>query len=277
MSVSSSEVKKRPSGIIIIAVLWVLTSLYVLYWGIETMLFDLSYDPNAPELLELSLYARAWLGWGVRADLVLCFCIVAVSMLMVFVAYGLYTATPWSYNSALAIPAVAAFVHGSTAAFYRSAPIELGFSYDLPLHSALTLINLIWLAGIWIYARKPFVKQYIVGSPLKPILPTSQPAPSTPRTSTQSGGEREEKIIKAIVSAGSPLTWNEILQATNLDQDSLNKALAKLFRAKAIQKIGETGDVRYKVYYDLYKRYQAQLRLDANIERRTELLKWISQ
>jgi len=280
MSVSSptiSGVTKRPSGIIIIAVLWVLTSLYVLYWGIDTILLDLSYNPNAPESLELSSYARAWLDWGVQVDLVLCICMVAISVLMVFAAYGIYTAISWSYKSALAIPALAAFVHGATAAFYASAPLELGFSNDLPLHSALTLINLVWLVGIWIYARRPLVKQYLVSSPLKPIHPISQPAPLASRAISPSVGDREEKIIKAIVSADSPLTWNEIQKATDLDQDSLNKALAKLFRAKAIQKIGETGDVRYKVAYDLYKGYQAQLRLDSNIERRTELLKWINQ
>jgi hypothetical protein len=197
MSVSSSEVTKRPNGIIVIVVSWVLTSLYVMYWGIDTILIDLSYDPNAPELLELSLYARAWLGWGVRADLVLCFCIVAVSVLTVFVAYGLYAATPWtSYKLALAVPALAAFVHGSTAAFYAFAPTELGFSYDLPLHSALTSINLIWLAGIWIYTRKPLVKQYLVGSSLKPIISTSQPTSSAPRASHPSWGEQEEKSSK---------------------------------------------------------------------------------
>jgi predicted transcriptional regulator len=276
MSVSlstSSEARKRPSGIIVIAVLWVLTSLYVMYWGIDTILLDLSYDPNASELLELSTYAREWLGFGVPTDLMLCFCLVAVSVLIVFTAYGLYTAKSWSYKSALAIPVIATLVHGSTAIFYASAPAELGFSYDLPLHSALTLINLGWMFVTMTYLRKPDVRQYIVRVPLKPVLSM----PHASHTSTPRLGAQEEKIVKAIVSAGSPLTWNEIHQATNLEEEPLNKALAKLFRAKAIQKISENGDMRYKVSYDLYKGYQTQLRLDSNIERRTELLKWINQ
>jgi len=280
MSVSSSissEVRKRPSGIIIIAVLWVLTSILVINRGIDTLLFDFSFDPTAPELLDLSQYAREWLNFGVPVETVLILSIFALSLLTILAAYGLYTAKPWSYKAALAMPAMTALIDGTTVAFYASAPEELGWAIDVPLYSALTLINLGWLAAIWAYARKPYVKQYLVGAPLKPILSTGQPAPLTSRASPPSWEEREEGIIKAIVSAGSPLTWNEILQATHLDQDSLNKALAKLFRAKAIQKISDKGDMRYKVSYDLYKGYQAQLRLDSYSERRTELLKWITQ
>lgn len=272
----SSEIKKRPTGIVIIVVIWVLTSIVVVNLGVQNLLGDFSYNPTDPELLALSQYAREWLSLGIPMDIVLISSIIALSFLMILAAYGLYAAESWSYRTALGAPAMNALIHVLAVIFYLSTPAELEWAIDVPLYSALMALNFVWIAVVWRYARKPNVRQYLV-EPTLPILSADQNAPPTSRASRPSWGEREEKIIKAIVSAGTPLTWNEIFQATHLDQDSLNKALAKLFHAKAIQKISDKGDMQYKVSYDLYKESQVQLHLDSKIERRTELTKWVNQ
>lgn len=277
VSSEPSEPKKRPDGILIIAILWTLTSIVVINRGVETVLLDFSYDPSAPELLDLSTYAREWLGFGVPVDIVLNSSIVALSLLTVFAAYGLFTAKSWSHEYALVIPMMTALISGATATLYISAPVELGWSIDLPLYSALTLISLGWVVVTWVYLGRKDVKQYILGSSFKPTSSIGLTVNSSSPISPPRWGTREGEILKAIASAGRPLTWNEIRQATGLNEDSLNKTLSKLFRAKAIQKIGDKGEMRYKVSYELYKGYQAQLRLDSSIERRNELVKWINQ
>ncbi len=100
-----------------------------------------------------------------------------------------------------------------------------------------------------------------------------QPAP----VSAEHWGTPEGDIIKAIVSSGHPLTWTEIRRATGLDEHALNKALCNLFFAEEIQKVGDKRETRYKVSYNLYKSYDAQLRSNPTIERGTELMKWIAQ
>lgn len=288
MSISlptTSEASKRPNGIIIIAVLWVLTSLIIINQGVQTLIIDFGalphlstlFDPSSSDWVDYSTREREWINFGMPAETVLSFSIIALSILTVFTAYGLFVAKSWSYKLAFAIPPLTAIVSGVMATLYVTAPAELMFEGEISLFFSLTVINLFWIVAISVYLRKASVRQYVVGVPLKPVLSVDQPMPNLSHTSTPRLGAQEEKIVKAIVSANNPLTWNEIHEATKLDEELLNKTLAKLFRAKAIQKIGEKGDMRYKVSYELYKGYQAQLRLDSNIERRTELLKWINQ
>jgi hypothetical protein len=278
VSSPSSEAKKRPNGIIIIAALWVLTSIFVINWGLGTIIFDFGYDPYAPELLELSAQAREWLRIGVPADIVLSLSIVALSFLTVFTAYGLFTAKSWSYKSAIAILASTAIIDGATATLYASAPVELGFALEYSLYLVLTLINLVWLAVMLVYLRKPNVKQYIIGSAFGPIASNVPASPTPPApVSLPHWGTREGDIIKAIVSCGRPLTWNEIHQATGLDEELLNKALSNLFSSKELQKIRDARETRYRVSHKLYTDYYNHLRTNVRTERRTELIRWINQ
>jgi len=263
----SLETRKRPNGITIIAVLWTLTSIFIIDWGLNQVILDFGelpylHDPSEPK----------WFSFGVPADIVLSFSMVALSFLTVFTVYGLFTAKSWSFKSAFAIPVFTAIIDGAAAALYASAPAELEFAVFFSLYLALTVINLVWVVVIWVYLRKPNVKQYIIGSLKAPPLP---PPPAL--ISPSHWGTREGDVIKTIVSQGRPLTWNEIHQATDLDEDSLNKALSNLFSSNEIQKIGDTREKRYRVSHKLYKDYYTRLHANLHIERRTKLVEWINQ
>jgi len=118
---------------------------------------------------------REWISYGLPAETVFSFLMVALGFLTVLVAYGLFTARPWSYKSAFVVPALAAIVDGAAAALYAAAPAEQGFVAEIAqastsLFLSLALYYLIWIIVISIYLRKPDVKQYIIGS---------SPAPQT--------------------------------------------------------------------------------------------------
>ena len=175
--------RKRPLGITIIVVMWTLTGLVRIFLRVQTLVVDFSllpylsslFDPAAPEWSAFSMREREWISYGLPAETVFSFLMVALGFLTVLVAYGLFTARPWSYKSAFVVPALAAIVDGAAAALYAAAPAEQGFVAEIAqastsLFLSLALYYLIWIIVISIYLRKPDVKQYIIGS---------SPAPQT--------------------------------------------------------------------------------------------------
>jgi hypothetical protein len=269
---SSLEAKKRPNGIVIIALLWVIISAFSINNGLETIGYATSEipflnDPSEPE----------WFRMAVPADIALSLLTVVVGIVALFVVYGLFTAKSWSYNLAFAIPVSAAIANGSKAALYSSAPADEGFAGDFALYLALTLINLVWIVVTLVYLRRLYVKQYLGISSAK--LPSSG-APSQPQPvpfSLPYWETKEGNVIKAIVSHARPLSWKEIQEATGLDKVSLNKALSNLFFSKEIYKVGDTPNTLYKVSSELYKPYRAKLDSLWRLERKKELVEWITQ
>lgn len=181
---SQSQARKRPSGIMIVAVLWILTGIVRMSLGVQTLIIDFGllpylsslFDPSAPEWFNYSIHEREWISYGLPAETVFSFSIVALGFLTVFTAYGLFTAKPWSYKSAFVVPVLAAIVDGAAAALYATAPAEQGIAGEIArartsLFFSLALVNLVWIIVISIYLRKPNVKQYIIGSSPSP-LPT---------------------------------------------------------------------------------------------------------
>ncbi|RLJ04569.1 MAG: hypothetical protein DRP08_01445 [Candidatus Aenigmatarchaeota archaeon] len=64
-------------------------------------------------------------------------------------------------------------------------------------------------------------------------------------------GSWKGRVVKAIAIDGAR-TWNEIRNQTGLSPKSLNRILAEMFNAEAIEKHGE-GE--YRVAYELYKEF----------------------
>jgi len=64
-------------------------------------------------------------------------------------------------------------------------------------------------------------------------------------------GSWKGRVIKAI-ALDKTFSWNEIRDSTGLSPKSLNKVLAELFDAKALEK-NDNGE--YRVNYELYKEY----------------------
>ncbi|RLC75528.1 MAG: hypothetical protein DRI61_14735 [Chloroflexi bacterium] len=65
-------------------------------------------------------------------------------------------------------------------------------------------------------------------------------------------GSWKGRVVKAIAIDGAR-TWNEVRDQTGLSPKSLNRVLAELFNAEAIEKHGE-GE--YRIAYELYREYK---------------------
>lgn len=162
--------KNRPTGIVIIAVLWTLSSISNIYQGLNTIITDLGYlqylsNPNVSE----------WYSFGLPAEIVLGFFIVAFGFLTLLVVYGLYTAKSWSYGFAFAIPVFIAIINLVTMGLYAFAPVELEFRDATLLALFFVALNLIWGIIIWVYLTKPHVKQYLKQIPSPSPVPVPPP------------------------------------------------------------------------------------------------------
>jgi hypothetical protein len=117
-----NEAKERPDGIMIIAVLWILISIFVMNWGLTTILLELETISYLPELFDfdsyywegLSMRSRVWISFGFPAEMAFTISLVGLSFLTVFNAIGLYTARPWSYKSAFIISPFNAIISGAS-------------------------------------------------------------------------------------------------------------------------------------------------------------------
>lgn len=163
-SPQSPKATKRPSGVTIVALLWALYNITVIDQALEMAILDTRFDPSTPEYLALNASTLEWLRLGVPAHMMLNVSITILGFLAMFTAYGLFTAKPWSYKPAVAVPTLTTAMHGGVTALYASAPTELSLTHDYSVYLSFTLINLGWTAILLLYLNRPKIKQYIKDS-----------------------------------------------------------------------------------------------------------------
>jgi len=162
--------KNRPTGIVIIAALWTLVSIYNIYQGLNIIIVDLGFlpymsEPNMPE----------WVSFGLPAEIMIGFFVVAFGFLTLFVVYGLFTARSWSYDFALAIPICITVLNIATMGLYLSAPLELELREAGLGVVPFIVANMVWLVIVWGYLTRPHVKQYLKQIPSPPPVPVPPP------------------------------------------------------------------------------------------------------
>jgi len=148
------ERPKRPLGLTVIAVLWLLGGIYNLFMSSQTIGSDLQVLPllSRPTVPE-------WFKFGVPVELAINLVGFALGLVQLFTIYGLWTGKSWSYRLALAVPLLAVVLLASQVGLYESAPVEL----DL-LKAALwvSLVTGIAFAVVyWNYLRQGHVKKYL--------------------------------------------------------------------------------------------------------------------
>lgn len=162
--------KNRPSGIVVIAVLWTLFSIYNIYQGLNIIITDLGVLPDLSDPR-----THEWFRVGVPAEAMIGFFVVAFGFLTLLIVYGLYTARSWSYDFALAIPVCITVINIATMGLYLSAPLELELR-----EAGLAVVpfvggNMVWLVIVWSYLTSPHVKQYLKQIPSSPHVPVPPP------------------------------------------------------------------------------------------------------
>lgn len=187
----SSQPKRRPDGITALAILWTIGSLLNIYQGLNGVIVDLGALPllSDPQM-------NPWVRFGLPAEMMISFFVLAFGFLTLLVVYGLVTRRSWSYHFGLAIPIFTAIINFASIALYSSAPAELELQGAVESIAPFLVINLIWLVILWVYLPKPHVKQYLNVIPTPPatvpIPPTAStlPVPPSPEPVATTEGKK---------------------------------------------------------------------------------------
>lgn len=116
--------KKRPAGLAIITVLWLLGGIFTIYVVTQAV----SADLETLSMLSGSLaqILPECYKFGVEAELGINIIATAGAIVQLVTIYGLWTGKPWSYKLAPTVPILIVSSHTLSAALYLSAPPELG-------------------------------------------------------------------------------------------------------------------------------------------------------
>lgn len=162
---------KRPDGIIYLCIMWGIFSVFNIYQSLNGIIGGLGFlpdlsDPSTPE----------WIKFGLPAEIMLNFFLLAFGFLTLIVAYGLWTARSWSYRSALATPVLITILNIVSLGLYASAPPELEFEvFSIIPFIVMNLIALVW---VWGYLTRPDTRQYL-NQTVTPLT-VQEPVPSPP-------------------------------------------------------------------------------------------------
>lgn len=150
-SLTKKEVK-RPRGLTVIAILWLLGGIANLYLSSQNIILGL-------EALSYLFLLPEWFQLGIPVELAFSIGIFALGLIQLVTIFGLWTGKSWSCKLALAIPLLNAISWILTVGLYLSAPIEFGFRESINWAPAVS--SLFWIFLYWSYLRQPHVKEYL--------------------------------------------------------------------------------------------------------------------
>lgn len=149
-----AEGMKRPLGLTIISILWLIGGIWNLYTSVTTISMDVEL---LPYLSHPSI--PAWFQMGVPAEIIIYSFLLVLALLQLITIYGLWTGKSWSYRLGLLIPLIIAILTWAELILVVTAPpiLELSvYSYILP-----SVMSIIWVVIYWAYLRQPHVKKYL--------------------------------------------------------------------------------------------------------------------
>ncbi len=169
--------------------LWTLVSIYNIYQSLNGIIIDLGALPYLSDPR-----THEWWRFGIPAEIMIGFFVLAYGFLTLLVVYGLLTARSWSYDFALALPIFIIILNSALALLYSSAPSELGFAEAVNSIAIVIVGNFVFLVITWGYVMQPHVKQYLnkMPTPIVPAPPTPSvlPVPPSPEPVATTEGKR---------------------------------------------------------------------------------------
>jgi hypothetical protein len=144
---------KRPTGIIIISVLWCLGGLWNLYAGITGINTDLEVLTLIQE--GYSAEIQNWASWAIPVEIALLAVVLVLGIMQFATIYGFLKRKSWSYKSGIGVPLIAVITNWSDVFLLYTAPVSLQPSLILPIASIFGAI--IYVA----YLRQAHVKQWL--------------------------------------------------------------------------------------------------------------------
>ena len=172
-------VSRRPTGLTLLSILWVVFGFYNLYIGLVSLVSDINALPllSTPQstLNSTQVAILNWLQYGLPADTVIQGLVTLVGVLQIVMAIGFMTARRWSYRGALIPIVLVPISWAAQAVLYSTAPSVLGlFSSSL---ASGAVGSLLWIYFYLAYLKKPYVKEYLGVS--EPSTPSGAPPPAT--------------------------------------------------------------------------------------------------
>jgi hypothetical protein len=155
--------ERRPTGLTIISILWLIVGIYNILNSANRFNSDIGAYPllSTPtsNLNSTQIATLNWLQAGLPIDTALAALGFGLALGQIFVVYGLWTGKWWSYKGALAFVTLLTLDNVSTAALYYSAPALLGLTD--PTYAAQAAGSIIFLFVYWGYLTRSHVKRYL--------------------------------------------------------------------------------------------------------------------
>jgi len=136
----SAERMKRPLGLTVISILWLLGGFWNLYAGITTISSDVELLPylSSPSL-------PAWFQLAMPAEIIIYSLLLVFALVQLMTIYGLWTGRSWSYKLALLIPLAMAILTWADFVIVATAPPALGISISSYIDPSV--IGAVWVIG----------------------------------------------------------------------------------------------------------------------------------
>ena len=147
---------KRPVGLTLISVVWLLFGLFNIYSALQTINIDLE---NLPYLSGYGV--PEWFNVAIPVEMVLSITALCLGLLQVVTVFGLLKGKKYSYKLGLGIPIALPVINILFVALYLSAPVGVDLNINVGLYGGLIGGGIFWAVIYWQYLRKPHVKAYL--------------------------------------------------------------------------------------------------------------------
>jgi hypothetical protein len=162
--------KKRPLGVAVLAILWLLFGVYTIYASVQPILGDIDTLNNMAHYG----YSGSWLNLGIPVELCLYIGVLFLGVVQIVSAVGLLKGSKSLYRLALVVLVAFVLVNLGAVILYYTGQAAFVILTNLFTVALLTFFLQIILAGIyWTYLKKTHVMAYFG------IEPKPQPTPFT--------------------------------------------------------------------------------------------------
>jgi len=149
---------KRPVGITIMCILWLLGGLYNFFTGLS----GLSIDLDSLVKLSQGFYytdqaVNAWASWAIPAETILMFIGTVLGIMQFATIYGFWNRKDWSHRSGIAVPIVAVITSWSGMFLFLTAPPTLNLTVNYLIPFTNIFVAVIYTA----YLRQVHVKKWL--------------------------------------------------------------------------------------------------------------------
>ena len=245
---------KRPTGIIIVSVFWIIGGLYNIYNGLNIV------DPGKSSLYQIGFTGRLgeWWSWAQPIDMVIASVAILLGLLQLVTVPGLLMGKRWSYYAGLSIPIMAFVLVGSQTLLIMTAPLDFN-----ELLAALPLLllfgNLAFMLIYVAYLRQPNVRVWLgvknkLAESLKKVNDTtssSEPLPENDTVIMQESNVKQfdSESPPSIGLSVGPLGRNLELGTLILTNKKLIYVSMDAWGAMALTKTVSQAQVNYLMKY----------------------------